>query len=134
MIVFTRMLLLAALVLSPAPSLLAQTAADPSGHWEGTVQMPNMELKIEIDLAKNSKGELTGTLGNPAQGVKGLPLSTVAVAGTSVRFVLKAGKEVSTVVGVLSPDGKSISGDASQDAGSAPFSLTRTADATTTPP
>ena len=64
---FTRMLLLAALLLLPAPFLLGQTAVDPSGHWEGTVQIPNMELKIEIDLAKNSKGELAGTFGNPTQ-------------------------------------------------------------------
>ena len=33
---FTRMLLVAALLLVPASSLLAQTAVDPSGHWEGT--------------------------------------------------------------------------------------------------
>ena len=35
---FTRLLLVAALLLVPATSLLAQTAVDPSGHWEGTVQ------------------------------------------------------------------------------------------------
>src|SRR5882762_4728923 len=108
----TRMLLLPALLLFPAHFLRAQTAAEPlnpwAGHWEGTVQIPNMEMKIEIDLAKNSKGELAGTFGNPAQNVKGLPLSTVAVEGRSVRFVLKAGKEVSTFAGTLSSDGKSI--------------------------
>ena len=134
---FTRMLLLAALLLFPTSFLMAQTAVEPldhwAGHWEGTVQIPNMELKIEIDLAKNSKGELAGTFGSPAQNVKGLPLSTVAVEGRSVRLVLKAGKEVSTFVGVLSADGKSISGDASQGAESVPFSLTRTGDARISP-
>jgi hypothetical protein len=107
----TRLPLLAALLLLPPPSLLAQTAVDPSGHWEGTVQAPNMEVKIDIDLAKNSKGELAGTFGQPAQGVKGIPLPTVAVEGRSVRFVVKAGPDVSTFVGVLSADGKSMSGD-----------------------
>ena len=130
---FNRMLLLAALLLSTASFLMAQTAVEPLGHWEGTVQIPNMELKIEIDLAKNSKGELVGTFGNPAQNVKGLPLSTVAVEGRSVRLVLKAGKEVNTFVGVLSADSKSISGDASQGAESVPFSLTRTGDARIAP-
>jgi len=121
---FTRILLLAALFLFPARLLMAQSPVDPSGHWEGTVQIPNMELKIEIDLVKNSKGELAGTFGSAPQNLKGLPLSSVAVEGRSVRLVLKAGKEVNTFVGVLSADGKTISGDASQGAESVPFSLT----------
>jgi len=128
-----RMLPLAALLLLPPPTLLAQ-AVDPSGHWEGTVQIPNMELRIEIDLAKNGKGELAGTFGQPAQGVKGLPFSTVAVEGRTLRMLLKAGPQASTFVGVLSPDGKSISGDASQGSESVRFSLTRTGDAKIAPP
>ena len=55
---FTHLLTLATLLLLPAPSLLAQPAVDPSGHWEGTIQaQPNMAVKVEIDLAKNGKGE-----------------------------------------------------------------------------
>ena len=130
---FTRLFVLAALILLPAPSLPAQTAVDPSGHWEGTIQVPNMEMKIQIDLAKNSKGELAGTFGQPAQGVKGIPLPTVAVEGRSVRFVVKAGPDVSTFVGVLSADGKSMSGDVTLGGHAVPFSLTRTGDARIAP-
>ena len=93
----TRMRLLAALLLLPAPSLLAQTAVDPSGHWEGTVQAPNMDVKIEVDLT-NSKGELAGTF-----------------------------------VGVLTADGKSMSGDVTLGGHAVPFSLTRTGDARIAP-
>jgi hypothetical protein len=127
------MLPLVALLLSPPPALLGQAAVDPSGHWEGTVQVPNMELRIEVDLAKNGKGELAGTFAQPALGVKGLPFSAVTVEGRSIRLVLKAGPQVSTFVGVLAPDGKSISGDASQGGESVPFSLTRTGDARIAP-
>ena len=130
---FTRMLLFVALLLLTAPSVLAQTAVDPSGHWEGTVQAPNREVKIEIDLAKNNKGDFAGTFGQPAQGVKGLPLSTVALEGRSVRFVVKADAEPSTFEGVLSADGKSMSGDLAQAGNSFPFSLTRTGDARIAP-
>jgi hypothetical protein len=130
---FTRLHLLAVLLLISAHFLMGQTPAGTTdqfaGHWEGTVQIPNMELKIEIDLAKNSKGEFAGTFGSPPQNLKGLPLSTVAIDGRSVRLVLKAGSEVSTFAGVLSADGKSIAGDASQGGQSAPFNLTRTGDA-----
>jgi hypothetical protein len=130
---FIRTLLVAVLLLVPAASLLAQTAADPSGHWEGTIQMGNLAVKIEIDLARNSRGDVGGTFGQPAQGVKGLPLSTVAVVSRSVRFVVKAGPEPATFQGMLSADGTSISGEAAQGGYSIPFTLRRTGDARMTP-
>jgi hypothetical protein len=130
---FTRTILVAALLLAPARSVPAQTAADPSGHWEGTIQMGNTEVKIEIDLAKNGKGEMAGTFGQPAQGVKGLPLSTVAVESRSVRFVVKGGPEAATFEGRLAADGRSISGDATQGGYSIPFTLTRTGEARIAP-
>ena len=130
---FTRILPLAAWLLLPAPFVRAQTAVDLSGHWEGAVNLPGREVEIEIDLAKNSKGDLAGTFGQPEQGVKGLPLSTAAVEGRSVRFVVKADAEPATFEGVLAADGKSISGDLAQAGYTLPFSLTRTGDARIAP-
>jgi hypothetical protein len=131
---FTHLLTLATLLLLPAPSLLAQPAVDPSGHWEGTIQVqPTMAVKVEIDLARNGKGELAGTFGQPAQGVKGLPLATVAVETGSVRFVVKGGPDAATFGGTLSADGSSLSGDVSQAGYSVPFRLTRTGDARIAP-
>jgi len=121
--------LLAAFVLFLASLVRAQAAIDPLGHWEGTVQIPNAELKIEIDLVKNGKGELAGTFGQPAQHVKGLPLSTVLADDTSVRFVVKASEQPAAFEGVLSADGKSMTGTVKQGSYSIPFSLTRTGDA-----
>ena len=126
---FTRSLVVASLLLPPASSLHAQTAADPSGHWETTLKIPNMEIKAEVDLARNGKGEFAGTFSQPEQGVKGLPLSTVAVDGRSVRFVVKGGPEPATFDGSLSDDGKSIAGKVTQAGQSIPFTLTRTGDA-----
>ena len=63
-----------------------------------------MVMKIEVDLTKNGSGALAGTFGQPEQGVKGLPLSTVAVSGSAVRFVLKAGPEAASFQGTLSAD------------------------------
>jgi hypothetical protein len=131
---FTGVLITAALLVVPASSLHAQTGADPSGHWEGAIQMqPNMEIKVEIDLAKNGKGELAGTFGQPAQQVKGIPLSAIAVEGRSVSFVVKGGPEAAKFQGTLSPDGQSISGDAAQGGYTVPFTLTRSGDARIAP-
>ena len=127
---FTRMLLVAALLVVPVSSLQradCRRSVRPLGRNDPDA--PNMAIKVEVDLAKNSKGELAGTFGQPAQQVKGLPLSTVAVEGRSVRFVVKGGPEPATFQGTLSPDGKSISGDAAQGGHTVPFTLTRTGDA-----
>jgi hypothetical protein len=125
---YTRMLVAVMLLLVPPPSLRAQPAADPSGHWEGTVHAPNMEVKIEIDLAKNNKGELAGTFGNLEQNVKSLPLSSFAVDGQSIRFQIKGAPGERTFQGTLSADGQSLSGDYTQAGHAMPFTLSRTGD------
>jgi hypothetical protein len=128
--IVTRLLVTIALLIVPSSFLFAQAAANPSGHWEGSIQVqPNMAIKVEVDLAKNSKGELAGTFGQPDQGVKGLPLSTVAVESRSIRFVVKAGPQPATFTGTLAADGKSISGAAEHGGQSIPFTLARTGDA-----
>jgi hypothetical protein len=133
MCAYSRMLLLAALLVVPTDPVVAQTSLDPSGHWEGTVQTPNMEIGIEVDLTKNSKGELSGTFGQPAQSVKGLPLSSVALDGRQIRFVLKADAEPTTFEGTISEDGKSISGDLAKVEYTLSFRLTRSGEARVAP-
>jgi hypothetical protein len=134
MFTFIRMLLIAGRLILGAAWLLAQVAVEPSGHWEGTIVAPAMEVKIELDLTKNDKGERTGTFGSPTQSVKGLPLSTVAFDGTGITLELRTGSG-GTFHGTISADGTSISGDfVSRDGGyTLPFSVTRTGDARTAP-
>jgi hypothetical protein len=121
---FTQLIPMAALLLAYAT---AQNSSDPSGHWEAVIQAQGQDVKIEIDLGKNSKGDLIGTFAQPAQGVKGLPLSQIAVEGRSVRFVLKADVQPVIFTGVLSADGKSITGDLVLAGESIPFRFARTA-------
>src|SRR4029453_1342961 len=128
-----RTLLLGVLLLTPGSLSHAQSAADPSGHWEGTLKVPQMELKVEIDLARDSRGVVAGTFSQPAQGVKGLPLSSVTVEASAVRFVVKGGPEPATFDGALSADGTSISGTVTQSGFTIPMNLTRTGDARIVP-
>jgi hypothetical protein len=106
----------------------SQAAATPSGHWEGAIQIPGQELKIEIDLAAAGAG-WEGTITIPAQGLKGFPLSGIAVKGETVSFAMKNVPGEPQFTGTLSKDGKAISGDFTQGGGSVPFTLTRTGDA-----
>jgi hypothetical protein len=127
------MLLLGAFFLVPVPSAHAQLAADPSGHWEGAIQAPGKDVKFEVDLARNSKGELAGTFSNPAQNIKGYPVANVAVEGRSIRFLLKTNSGGGPFDGVLSADGTSMSGHfttaTAEGTFKVPFSLTRTGEA-----
>lgn len=123
-------MLLAACALASGALLAAQTTAiDPSGHWEGSIQAPDKDVKIAIDLARNSRGEFTGAFGNPAENLQGLPLSGFAVDAGSVRFQIKGAPGERIFKGLLSADGQSISGDYSQSGFSVPFRITRAGEA-----
>jgi hypothetical protein len=111
---------------APAP---AQPGSEASGHWEGAIQVPDGDLKIEVDLAKNEKGLWIGTISIAAQNLKAFPLANVAVEAKSVGFAIKGIPGDPTFQGNLSADGKSISGTFTQGGGSIGFSLTRTGDA-----
>jgi hypothetical protein len=111
----------------------AQPAAESShgltGHWEGAVQTPESPINVGIDLAKNSRGEFVGTLGNPAQNLKGLVLSDIAVDGKAIRFQVKGTPGERAFKGTLSADGSTMSGEYTQAGYLMPFAVTRTGDA-----
>jgi hypothetical protein len=126
----TRSFLVAAMLVAAAATFTqAQTAVNPSGHWEGTIQVPDMPVKVEIDLATNSKGELAGTF-TQTDRLNGLPLTNLAIDNQAVTFQIKgspAGERL--FKGDVSADGLSMTGKFAQAGYSIPFSLTRTGDA-----
>jgi hypothetical protein len=130
-----RLLLVGALLLAPASSLFAQALVDPSGHWAGAIHVPpfngagSREVAIEIDLARNAAGALTGTFAQPGQAIKALPLSTVAVDGRTVSFELKAMNGGGLFRGTVADTG-SIAGEfvTSEGGYTIPFDLRRTGD------
>jgi hypothetical protein len=132
----TRFVLVTSLLLAPASLLSAQPAGDPSGHWTGAIHVPAFngaaarEVAIDVDLATNAKGEVAGTFSQPAQHVKGLPLSKVSVTGKTVSFELKATAGGGLFNGTLA-DATSMSGEFVTTEGgyNIPFDLKRTGDA-----
>ena len=136
----TRLIVAAALLIAPAASVFAQAAADPSGHWSGAIHVPPFngasarEIGIEIDLAKNSKGAVDGRFSQPAQNVKGLPLSNVSVNGRAIAFELKATSGGGLFRGTLA-DAGTISGEfvTAEGGYNIPFDLKRTGDAQIAP-
>jgi hypothetical protein len=96
-------LLLGLALSTPGPALMAQTS--PAGHWEGNLVLPNMELAISVDLAKNGKGEWSGSFSVPSQGVSGLRLDKIQVDGRNVKFVVPDAPGTPELNGAVKDDG-----------------------------
>jgi hypothetical protein len=97
----------AALLVCSVPLVRAQTGADPSGHWTGALQSPDREMSFEVDLTKNAKGEVAGTMNIPDEHLQGLPLLTTEIKGKAIKF---SARKDQSFAGDLAPDGKSITG------------------------
>src|SRR6478736_7592245 len=123
MLLNRRTLIVATLLLAGSTTARAQPSLDPSGHWQGAVQTPSMPVPFDLDLTKDAAGRFSGTLSVPAQKIKGLPLTKVAVEGASVNFQARSDQPFT---GVLSDDRQSMTGEFLISGNSLPFTLTRT--------
>ena len=122
--------LVVSLVALGASAAAAQPAADPTGHWEGTVTAPMGQIDFEVDVVREASGALAATYGQKATGVKSLPLTPVTLEGRTFTFVLfNGGPQGGRFKGDVLPDGKTISGEVTAPMGTAPFMMYRTGDA-----
>jgi hypothetical protein len=122
---------LAVLAASPAA---AQSLADPTGHWDGTITAPMGQIDFEVDVARDASGALIAAYGQKNTGARGLPLTQVALDGRTFTFVLfTGGAGGGAFKGDILSDGKTMSGDVKATMGSAPFMLYRTGDAVVAP-
>jgi hypothetical protein len=118
-----RPLLLAAV---GAGVLSAQTGL--AGRWEGNLKLPDREMAISIDLARNEKGEWACNFGVVAQGVTGLRCENVAVAGNTAKFAVPEAPGVPEIEAALREDG-TLAGRLSVQGNNFEFSLKRMGEA-----
>jgi hypothetical protein len=111
-----------------AASLHAQTA-DPTGHWDGGIQTPELSISIQVDLTRNGTGQLAGTISVPPQNLKGFPLVIEAAEGRTLSFRFRGAPGNRLFQGVLADDGRSITGEFIQSGFAMPFVLSRTGSA-----
>ena len=122
------------LLLLSAVAAHAQGAPDPSGHWEGGIQTPEGSIGVVVDLAKNSDGQIAGTIGVPPQNLKGFPLVIESADGRALTFRFRGAPGNRVFQGVLADDGASMSGDFIQSGFTMHFALSRTGAAQIDPP
>jgi hypothetical protein len=107
----------------------AFAASDPAGRWEGTVDIPGQPLRLIVDLEADARGQWQGSAILPDRGVKGAPLSELAVTGCDLHFAMAAafaagGGAKPMVALACRPDG-SLAGSFALAGNSAPVSLRR---------
>jgi CubicO group peptidase (beta-lactamase class C family) len=126
----------------PAPSSALPPPGQPDldGHWEGTIDLPQDKLAIEIDFQRQAGetpggsgkggGGWQGTISIPAQSAKDMPLAnitSITSAGGAVHFEIPGIPGLPTFSGKWSADRQGISGDFSQGGATLKFSLVRAA-------
>lgn len=99
-----------------------------SGRWEGSVKIPERELKLVVDLAQQSGDTWTGSIIIPGLGVKGMALTDISVRNTEVSFALKSPARRgldATFKGNLDANG-AMTGNFVEAGNTAPFILKKT--------
>jgi hypothetical protein len=119
----------AALLVVTASAAQAQSLS-PTGHWKGTIEIPNNPMDFEMELGRNGRGELIGTLTAGADRVT-LPLLKVTLTGSTLVFYGRTDQQFHAD---LLPSGKSPSGTAALSGYELPFSMGRAGEATIDPP
>jgi len=108
----------------------AQTAVDPTGHWKGTIEIPNNPVDFEIDLARDTRGVLIGTLTGDADRVT-FPLLKVTLEGSVLVFYGRTDQQFHADI---LPSSKALSGTATLEGYALRFSMGRTGEAKIDPP
>jgi hypothetical protein len=103
-------------------ALLCQASEPVAARWEGTVRIPGRELRVVIDLAQNSQGQWMGSAIVLGFGIKGAPLTEIAVAESIVAFTIKGALGEPKFKGQLTAN-NTLAGDFQQGGNSAPFTL-----------
>jgi CubicO group peptidase (beta-lactamase class C family) len=106
-------------------TILAQEY-NPSGHWEGEIEIPGQPLEILVDF-EEKEDRLTGTISIPVQNVKNQKLDKIEFNNDSVQFRIPDIAGNPTFYGTFA-DKNTLAGDFKQSGQTFSFKLLRTGD------
>ena len=92
-----------------------------AGSWEGTLMIPQGQLRLVFHIETLSTGMLKSTMDSPDQGAMGIATSNTKFADNEL--TISAASIAGTYKGTLAEDGKSIDGTWSQGGNSFPLVL-----------
>jgi hypothetical protein len=106
------------------------------GRWEGSVQIPDRELTLVVDLAQGQSGAWAGSIIIPGFDVKGKPLSNIVVRASEATFAIKGrgGRSLEATFKTHLNNNGMLTGDFVQAGNTAPLVLKRTGPPQVEPP
>lgn len=116
-----------ALILLLTGALLCRAEKPAEGRWEGKIQIPDMELKLIVDLAQDKTGAWSGSIIIPGLNMMGAALADIAPKGSDISFTIKGALAApdsapAKLSGHLTADA-TLAGNFLQGGNSAPFTL-----------
>lgn len=90
--------------------------------WEGTLKVGPAELRLVVHITGDPKGSLSATMDSPDQGVSGIPVTSISLSDSTLRFEIQ--KINGKYEGKVSPDGSAIRGTWTQGGNDFPLDLT----------
>ena len=110
--------------------MMTTSAQSPNleGVWEGTLSVSGASLRLIFKITKAPDGALTAKLDSPDQGALDLPVDSVNVDGSSVRFEMK--RFLSSFEAKINPEFTEMNGNWKQGGLELPLVMKRTEKAT----
>src|SRR5262245_48817799 len=93
------------------------------GDWQGTIKANDLELRLRLHVTKDNTGALKATFDSIDQGATGLPLSSISLKDSTLKFELEEAS--ASYEGKITADHTRITGTWTQGGGSLPLEFTR---------
>jgi hypothetical protein len=93
------------------------------GVWEGVLDANGQQLHLRFNFTKNADGSITATLDSLDQGANGLPVTSIARTGDSIKLDLKIIS--GSYEGALNKDASAMTGTFTQAGAPLPLNLQR---------
>jgi len=100
-------------------------AQSVEGDWKGTLKAGGAELRLVLHVSKDDKGELRATLDSPDQNSMGVPVTSITLAGSTLKFEMRL--IGGSYEGKVNADQTGIIGTWTQGGSSAPLEFSRAA-------
>ncbi|HOD66057.1 MAG TPA: serine hydrolase [candidate division Zixibacteria bacterium] len=100
-------------------------AADPSGGWEGSIDIPGSALAFTVEFSRDSAGAWAAVVDIPAQNAADLPVEGIIVTDDSLIFALAGIPGAPVFRGAFAADSGAVAGNFTQGGQAFPFSMTR---------
>src|SRR4051794_843098 len=71
-------------------ALLCRAENPAEGRWEGSIKIPERELRLIVDLAQDKSGAWTGSITLPGLSVKGSALTDIALKDAELSFAIQS--------------------------------------------